>query len=471
MPVSEIDWVALGTLSEQHQLFVLAWRQLLDDATPDTWQVRSTNVLSLLRELEAIAVVALMEHEKSAVALAPLLKELKACVARDHVVSSRFPWFESAQGDLTRRVEALGAEKRPGLEEIARQARVAHKRMSRSYRPALEELLVQALDAPKEKQRLLDLTLSWATFLVLEGFSLTYLRSAGRQCLENPLMPFNARVVELIKVCSMQPAPHRVHFVVKEWEREVGLERKDTWVKQPAAARAALPVDPQAEQFLKGAHPADRVVALSVSARDPHAARRAAEAQLARDFAALSFNTHRDPTIHGAALVTSDVGSVLVAADGSRRNAVPRPVHWVSQTHSLLSLGGVLREDDHRQLSAVLQYYRLAITHPSDEVRLVNLWVATETLVRGLSAPSIIGRVTDYLPPLLAVRNVRVVTKNLARMLTNSVSYKHLRRVGVMPRTENHVDPKSLLETLKDQARADDLLGRGSTCSTRSHTC
>lgn len=45
------EWKAWGIDDECHQFFCLHWTELSDPETPDTWQVRSCNVKTILREL------------------------------------------------------------------------------------------------------------------------------------------------------------------------------------------------------------------------------------------------------------------------------------------------------------------------------------------------------------------------------------------------------------------------------------
>ena len=69
-------------------------------------------------------------------------------------------------------------------------------------------------------------------------------------------------------------------------------------------------------------------------------------------------------------------------------------------------------EPDAAQLSAALQYHRLAML-ASDEARLVNLWVALEALCQGGDG-SIIERVTTRIAPCVSVDNIRKTIVSLA---------------------------------------------------------
>ncbi len=48
---TEEDWAKWGITDECHKFFVLHWDELFDAETPDTWQVRTCNIVTLLGEM------------------------------------------------------------------------------------------------------------------------------------------------------------------------------------------------------------------------------------------------------------------------------------------------------------------------------------------------------------------------------------------------------------------------------------
>lgn len=248
--------------------------------------------------------------------------------------------------------------------------------------------------------------------------------------------------------------------MVRNWPNGVHLERAKAWISKPADARGKLPSSPNSDAFIKRASAGnDRVAQLETLALDPHAASAKAEETLTADFAAVAFTSFQEPHIATSdALVLADDTSLLVRLDHERSKALVRPDDWVERTQVLLKADNFLAEEDAHHLSATLAYFRLAITHPADDVRLVNLWVATETLARRSSSPTIIQRVTSTIAPLIAVRNIRRVTRGLARRLTWSLRYKQLEEVGLLAPGERRIAHLDLLRLLVDEARAKTLL-------------
>jgi hypothetical protein len=76
-----------------------------------------------------------------------------------------------------------------------------------------------------------------------------------------------------------------------------------------------------------------------------------------------------------------------------------------------------LHREDRSQLTAAAQYHRLAMTATTDEARLVNLWIAMESLARRGQHGSIIERVCTNVTPTVACGNVAKYVHSLVRYI------------------------------------------------------
>lgn len=457
-----VDWSAADIPAAHHRLFVLQWAELFGEDYLDTWQVRTSNIIAILGEIEEVTRVAREDYAPVQAALPSLLDEALGVLERDHVVNRSFPSCREAvalmKRDLSAASESLPLAR---LEEFARRSRVLREQLSRRYREDSTRYLRETLSgAGQQNEEQLFLTMTFATELARLGFSLQHLRGVG-QGLLIPGRPFLDRFDELVDLCGAEPRTFEVFFIVREWARGIEPARVGTSLCTRDEAKAKVPDSPRAREFFDRAIPADAIVSLKVEALDPFGARVNAEARLMNDFAAIAFVSRQHPILAaaGEALVLDESNiAVLAPADGSRRAALQPSHDWRTRASNLLGLESVLRPDDLHQVSATLQYFRLAVSHSSDEVRLVNLWVSAETLVRGAAIGSTLTRV-GVLAPVLALRNVRRVAKGLARRLTRTVRFKHLRRVGVLEKGAKLVDPSRLLDALKDPVRGPELLG------------
>lgn len=78
--------------SEVHLFFVLRWHELFDEHTFDSWQVRSSNVRTMLDELLYGLKVA-QEQPETFKGLSALLDEIKEVGGNDVVIKEEFPFF------------------------------------------------------------------------------------------------------------------------------------------------------------------------------------------------------------------------------------------------------------------------------------------------------------------------------------------------------------------------------------------
>ena len=84
-------WAEWGILDECHQFFALHWTELFDTQTPDTWQVRTCNLKTILQELVEAAQIA-KRDEGYRIVLRSLLDEAFAVVKRDEIVANHYPF-------------------------------------------------------------------------------------------------------------------------------------------------------------------------------------------------------------------------------------------------------------------------------------------------------------------------------------------------------------------------------------------
>lgn len=484
-----IEWSVAGITKAHQQLFVLQWIELFAEGSLDTWQVRVHNVRSLLAEIEEVSSVALTDFAPARLALPDLIDEAVGSLARDVVIREECPYvrqdlIEMRQlfgpprapiGERERRetkVAPAAREQVPDrpfeadnekVETIARRARVLRERVSRAYSKSVVRRLRELLAGDgQKKEEQIDLTMTLATEFSARGFSLQHLRAAASVLTEGP-SDFLERFDSLVALCDQKEREFTAWFVVQEWETGIAPTRTGMQLLAPDAAKALLPKDaPKVASFFDRVAPTDRLVCLTTKAMDSYAARSQAESLLANDFAALAFTTFRDPKLklNQEAVVVERATSFVTqaTAERSRSEFLSRSRDYKERAAVLLRMNEVLEDDDAHHLSATLQYYRLAVTHPSEQVRLVNLWVAAENLVRRAGGGSIVQRVASYLVPMLALRNVRRVTGSLARRLRSVLRDKALRELGLLGRGAKEIPLARLLIAMRDDEKGSAIL-------------
>lgn len=122
------NWSSLGSEHGYHRLLVLHWGDLFSDEGLDTWQVRTSNVRTLLEEFVHATRVA-EDHAPHRHALVDLIDEALNALERDEVVREHYPFLRAALQELGEKVGS-GA---PSLGDCRRRATVLLGRM-RDYR-------------------------------------------------------------------------------------------------------------------------------------------------------------------------------------------------------------------------------------------------------------------------------------------------------------------------------------------------
>jgi hypothetical protein len=449
-----INWTKVGVQLEHHRLLVLQWNDLFSEEGLDTWQVRTSTVRTLLEEfIEATRVAE--DHLPHRHALVDIAAEALNALERDEVAKEHYPFLRPSLQELA---EKVGTGE-PPLADCRRRATVLLGRL-RDYREHALAGLRTALkrEDAKEKERQLRLTMTVASEFVAAGHSLQHLKTAG-ELLSAGGKSFTERFESLVQSCPAAPKTHAVYFAVQQWPSGI-QPREQRRLRFRPIEDPELPVTQVVVQaFLANAMPESTIAEVKVDAPDPFSARREAERTLASAIAAMAFARFKEPTLKfgDAVVVDPDGKAHSVQPDDSRRKYIKLSADWATRTAEILRLFDELPAEDAQQLNATLQYYRLAISHQTDEVRVVNMWVATENLVSRIGGASIIERVSEYLVPLVASRNVRRVAREFGKQLVSKISYRDLRALGLLD--GETVPPASLLRLLRQTDQAAALLG------------
>lgn len=182
---------------------------------------------------------------------------------------------------------------------------------------------------------------------------------------------------------------------------------------------AATPTTEEEKKFYERGYVKDVNVSITSEAVDSVSARYAASQRLNDLFASLNLygvEEEFQPKVDDALVRMSDGQYQIVPPTQARlgylRNA--KGIHWKAE--KLLQVHGHLKHshpEDAAQLMAALHYHRLSLTATSDEARLVNLWVALESLCQQ-GGDSIINRVCSKTSPCVASGNVRKILVSMA---------------------------------------------------------
>jgi hypothetical protein len=401
-------------------MFVLHWQEIFDRRTPDTWQVRTTNFRAILVELiEVIGVC--VEHPLYKHNIPVLLAEARACAKIDPVLNEHFP-EALAMLPVDDKV-FTGENAGHHQSELRRRVQVILGQLQRYPQVLIQELRTTlSAEDEKPKRRLYYLTMALATEWAAQGYSWSHLSGLTHGLMAPKGGLFIDRFDELILRCNGELRAFRCRVgLTLPHAADVGalsLPNIQFHRGRPAELKSGDEIT-----FYGAAAPEDVFADVAVNALDPVVARRAAEERISELFAALNlFLPDRQFNFRGRYALVWDENPgmampapLLVSLRQFKEHGL-RPTED-SAAHVSRYFEGRRRlpDDDADQINSAMQYHRIALSAAGDEARLVNLWIALETLCRRSSdGEKIIDSICRQIAPCVAVNNLRKVMTGLA---------------------------------------------------------
>ncbi len=365
------EWESWGIGDECHKYFVLHWYELFDAETSDTWQVRTCNIVTLLEEMRDAARIAEGFDAYRGV-LRSILDEAFPVVKRDMVLKTYYP-FVSAYFKPWEKKE-IGKD-HPA--EVQRLATVILGNLQSYWENAVDLVLNMLRTADKRKKKeLYDATMNLGVATVAHGRSPSFLSEAFRSTV---LVKSEATFLERIESMFRDFAQVEKEYGCLFWTDGVKRHLAESLpedIELQFGRPAEIPAGTPAQKFYENTSKYHIFLNVKTRATDPEAAWRAADQRLGEVFAGLNlFNIdgrYRVKPI--GALVRDGTGFETIA--GHRRLGTEYLGSYDSRQTKAEMLCRVLDrigKQDRAQMSAAIQYHRLALQSTSDEARLLNL--------------------------------------------------------------------------------------------------
>ena len=200
---------------------------------------------------------------------------------------------------------------------------------------------------------------------------------------------------------------------------------------------------------------------VKVSSCDPYSARDIAEQTLESIFAVCKlYQVSKLAKIkHDLVLVREKLGngkSYIIEPDISRLGYIRDAKKPTESIELFAKLQGKLRTEDADQIMASMQYHKMAMYASTDDSRLVNLWIAMESLI-GRSNRNIIDTICHYVPVSIATDYVYQIARNFPiaiRKFWRNSETESLRTM-LNSSTEHILEPRDLLNILLDKEEGD----------------
>lgn len=412
------NWASWGVDVDAHKFVIIKWCELFDINTFDSWQFRTSNLASILDEmLQSLVVVKTVN--KYHPNINSLIEEAIKISKRDLVIKEYFPFV---RGYLDKLMELyckeIKGKESASVFPLERLIKVIIGNTAR-YGDILKDEIKKIIASPPEsyKKRLSFLLESLAVDVVREGYSIRFVLEISEVLKTNDL-PFAERFDSMLLGLSGQSREYKCSFLVRYHAKvdELQDRLKESGIDLISERPIEEGVSPEATAFYASDESA-LIATITVNALDRYSARQESEEKLDSFFSVVKFyQPSQEPFVRkGQPVLVRDVeaGSdveVYKNDDGFKHYKDVRvPYPHIS---SLMSLVSGLADGDKDQLAASLQYHKLALSASTDEARLVNMWIALESLVQDGDG-TIISRVLKNVPNNISTNYVYKTVKAL----------------------------------------------------------
>lgn len=408
-------WDEWEIKEDLHKFFFLRWQEIFDETTFDSWQVRSCNLTSLLDEL-LIAIDVVDRVHSSHLNIQYLIEEAKLIAKDDLIIKNNFSFVSGYLEKLKYEYDNCVKNENKSNDNFRKLLKVIHGNLA-GYREKLEKRLLELITNPpqkKYKSEIYALTMALGVEIKLQGYSTDILKESYKILINTKLGNFGERFKKLRDDFSGRENKYDCHFFIS-WPGEVPNfpENNITFIEEhPDHELTELSIEEH--NFYKQNSEA-LIAKVTVKSLDHHSARMEAERVLDSLFAV---NTLYSPTKkaaikHKKALIFSEKdGLKYCIAEQHALKYIRDARNAERNFEDLWKVTKRLPTEESAQLSASLQYHKSALLSLTDQAKLVNLWIAVESLVQK-GGTNIIDRITKYIPASVSTGYIYLLTKSL----------------------------------------------------------
>jgi len=451
------DWEDWGITTENHKFFTLRWHEVFDENTLDTWQVRFSNIKSILAEIQDSIEVVKSEYRYHH-NIEWLIREAKEIVKNEILVQRYYKFIPDQLNSMEHIYnEKIKKETGKGIDEFEQLLKFTISNIS-DYHVRLFDSLEGLLDhnVTEYKKDMYLLINSVGTDLINLGYSIHSLRDSF-YILTNPSHGHFVERFDLIKEkFAGQSRRYNCLFRIN-WPREnLALPNSDV----------RLSTDPLQFSYSEmsiflGGDSQPVIASVEVDAHDSYSARYYAEAKLDELFSiGKIFSVSKNMSLRNeTSLVVDGAGeSKLIEKDNSRLGYIKDSKKPVLGIESYYKLTKNIDHHSKSQIGSALQYHKLALSASTDEARLINMWIALESLARD-NHKSILESICSTVPYNVASNYLYRIIKALPIDMREALRTEKGKQLISLftTRQKLYLVPKSMLQILLDVEDGDQI--------------
>lgn len=408
---SDKEWKSWNIKDEMDKFFILRWNELFSDNSYESWQVRTCNVLTILSELVESTQIAskVNSHHTN---IKNLLDELKYTVKEDIIVKRYYPNASLYLDKITKVYNVESSKNNPNYEHIKKISEILISTFH-DYQDRITQSINQLFNERPEKYKreLSALLLLYAIHLKSRGFSDKYIRSKSASLQSDGNDDFSERIKLLFYSFNGTKESYECYFLVRTAYKSVNPTVSDIILID----RTDVPDFDGKQEYLQQDKNAN-IFKVDIEDIDPYSAGQTAYKKM---LIALSLRKIYEPSVPESfihpMMVVRDIDGVMqvIKADSGSPQYIKDSNNPNDNYKKLLGLLDRLKNQDRNYIQASLQYYRLSLLANNHESKLVNLWIALESLFQE-NEGNIIGNITRHIPVIMARNYVKDILRSVS---------------------------------------------------------
>lgn len=398
------DWIELGINTCCEQMFYSIIKELVNQKTYISWQYRYSNTLTILDELADA--VSLLQHTGFGYRYTQtLLDEIESTFKRDNLnklydntdimLSELRNLFQKGAKDTS--VEKQELKKYDEILSCIELLKGIMGDYVNKIKAELERLMLD--DSCKEKKYLITLCNQYITHIIANGYSWESVEKAI-ELLEDNTKLFRERVVSFFNYFNFSENEFRILFLTSTLLPEIETETIRIYKNNERRNLSSTEQD-----FYEQNKSGKNILEIKVNALNAYEAKNKAEVKKDTYFGVKKFY---EPKIvnsnHAKILIYDKLGSPSIQEkDSSYQNYLFNSTKISANMKKFLNLD--ISDSDLNKISTSLHYHNIAMESTNDTTRLVNMWIALESLIEG-SETIIIERICRYTVPTNVTRYI-----------------------------------------------------------------
>jgi len=437
--------------SEKQLFFCQKWDELFDHTTFDSWQVRTTNINTLIREMQITLAMSLKSQSayKGMFALWEELEvSIKECpiVACEHLLQHFFKRLK----ELITQNNNLDIRNHAEIQFVLE---IIQSKMSNYLFDLVDniEKIIFGNENRKYKITLEKQISSFATQLINEGFSRRFLQANISMLTEDTGKAFEERWKFFKDSLSNKKNQYSCYLKLLNKKDDFPASFDNVCFMQGSVvSNEAWFID---SKFRDN----DLLAKISINAADVFSAREKATQSIEHTLSV--FNVCHLHQLAGYdskdnVIVVDNITNnpYSVSIDDTYRKYIRPARNWGKFVARYQSVYGKLSQDDKERLDSCLQYHRVALSVTTDESMLINLWIAIESLVRDEhETSSTIDSVCNAIVPSISLVYLKDTLRHFATELKQLLQRNEIADLKLAGKFDWELNLSELLSFLMDK--------------------